>query len=157
MAACPPDSPLELTSHHPWRPLLACLQILDERHAPLLELLGRTSGRDVDKLAALAARFVPLLPQPQCSGDGAHPPLLLLGDSCGWMELRVVGEPVPSGDHDVVICEVTGWGTPQAAALQAAAGAAGKAAEQAASGAAALGGAPARPLYTGHLRQLGLL
>lgn len=32
------------------------LQILGEQHAELFELLGRTSGRDVDKLAELARR-----------------------------------------------------------------------------------------------------
>ena len=151
-------------------------QILDERHAPLFELLGRTSGRDVDKLSELAARGVPLLPQQQCGAVAAlaaaaatsaassgAPPLLLLGDSCGWMGLRILGEPVQSGDHDVVICEVISWGTPERVAAASAAdgaaagGAAGEAAEQAAPGAAAAGGAPARALYTGHLRQLGLM
>lgn len=38
--------------------------MLGEQHAPLFELLGRTSGRDVDKLAALAARGVPLTRRP---------------------------------------------------------------------------------------------
>lgn len=47
-------------------------QVLGEQHAPLYELLGRTSGRDVDKLAALAARGVPVSRRP---GDGI--PLLV--------------------------------------------------------------------------------
>lgn len=34
------------------------LQLLGRQHTPLFELLGRTSGRDVDKLAALAAAGV---------------------------------------------------------------------------------------------------
>lgn len=59
------------------------------------------------------------------------------GDSCGWMELRFAGDPVNYGDHDVVICEVTDWYTP------AAAGSAGASAP--------------RPLYTGRLREMGLL
>lgn len=59
-------------------------------------------------------------------------------DSLGWVELRFASEPVNYGDHDVVICEVTDWHTPEP-----------KAAAEAA--------AEARPLYTRHLRQLGLL
>lgn len=35
-------------SHHP--------QILQQQHAPLLSLLGKQSGREVDKLAALQER-----------------------------------------------------------------------------------------------------
>lgn len=53
------------------------------------------------------------------------------------MELRFASEPLNYGDHDVVICEVTDWHTPAAGA---------------AAGAAAL-----RPLYTGRLKELGLL
>lgn len=33
----------------------------------------------------------------------------MLADSVGWMDLEIVGEPLPSGDHDVVICAVTGY------------------------------------------------
>jgi flavin reductase (DIM6/NTAB) family NADH-FMN oxidoreductase RutF len=51
------------------------------------------------------------------------------------MELRFAGEPVSHGDHDVVICEVTDWHTPAAAA----------------------GAPPPQPLYTGRLRELGLM
>lgn len=58
-------------------------------------------------------------------------------DTCGWMELRFAADPVNYGDHDVVTCEVTDWHTPAA-------------------GGSGEGGAP-QPLYTGHLRQLGLL
>jgi hypothetical protein len=36
------------------------LQILQEQHAELFELLGKTSGRDVDKIAALKQRGVAL-------------------------------------------------------------------------------------------------
>ncbi len=34
--------------------------MLGEHHVPLFQLLGKTSGRDVDKLAALAAAGVPV-------------------------------------------------------------------------------------------------
>lgn len=54
------------------------------------------------------------------------------------MELRFASEPVNYGDHDVVICEVTDWHTPAAAG-------------------AAAGAAVPRPLYTGRLKELGLL
>lgn len=64
-------------------------------------------------------------------------PLRAQDDSLGWMELRFASEPVSLGDHDVVLCEVTDWHTPAPAA-------------------AAAGGA-AKALYTGHLRQLGLM
>jgi hypothetical protein len=35
-------------------------QILQQQHAPLLQLLGKTSGRDVDKVAALREAGVAL-------------------------------------------------------------------------------------------------
>ncbi|EFN59513.1 hypothetical protein CHLNCDRAFT_50078 [Chlorella variabilis] len=114
-----------------WENMLATrtglLQVLGEQHAALFELLGRTSGRDVDKLAELAARGVPVTRRP---ADG----IPLLDDSLGWMELRFASEPVNYGDHDVVICEVTDWHTPAAA-----------------------GGGAAQALYTGRLRELGLI
>ena len=147
------------------------LQLLGEHHAPLFQLLGRTSGRDVDKLAALEAAGVPVtrrepdgipllvglasalpglapacLCGPSCTrlsvlrhaqhgaarllllfrGSGTLPcqplpsaraaplPLPLQADSCGWIELRFSSEPANYGDHEVVICEVTGWHTPPA-------------------------------------------
>lgn len=76
------------------------LQVLGEQHAALFNLLGKTSGRDVDKLAAIANSGFPLL---------KHGDVHVLADSCGWMDLAIVGDPLPSGDHDVVICEVTAY------------------------------------------------
>ncbi|KAI7839064.1 hypothetical protein COHA_007206 [Chlorella ohadii] len=85
-----------------WQNMLATrtgvLQILGEQHAELFELLGRTSGRDVDKLAELARRGFGVSRR---AADGVP----LLDDSLGWMELRFTSEPVNHGDHDVVICE----------------------------------------------------
>ena len=81
--------------------------MLGEQHAALFELLGRTSGRDLDKLAELERRGVPV---ERRQSDG----IPLLSDSCGWMELRFAAEPVNYGDHDVVNCEVTDWCTPKA-------------------------------------------
>lgn len=77
------------------------------------------------------AAAVPLagLPPTGCASAAA-----LQDDSLGWMELRFASEPVNYGDHDVVICEVTDWHTPAAA-----------------------GGGAAQALYTGRLRELGLM
>lgn len=69
------------------------------------------------------------------------------------MELRFASEPVNYGDHDVVICEVTDWHTPTVAA----AGSAASSAAAAGAAVAAGSGAAPQPLYTGHLRELGLL
>ncbi|PRW58673.1 flavin reductase [Chlorella sorokiniana] len=87
-----------------WQNMLATrtgvLQILGEQHAELFELLGRTSGRDVDKLAELAQRGFSVSRRPS---DGTP----LLDDSLGWMELRFAAEPVNYGDHDVLLVGLT--------------------------------------------------
>lgn len=53
-------------------------------------------------------------------------------DAAGIMELKVVSDFIPAGDHEVVICDVVNWKTPEAAANQ-------------------------TPLYTGFLRREGYL
>lgn len=78
------------------------LQILGEQHADLFELLGRTSGRQVDKVRELAARGVAL---------GTAAGLPLIADCFGYVELRILGEPTSCGDHEVVICEVVSFET----------------------------------------------
>jgi flavin reductase (DIM6/NTAB) family NADH-FMN oxidoreductase RutF len=55
-------------------------------------------------------------------------------DAAGVMELKVVSEFIPAGDHEVVICDVVNWETPEAAAA-----------------------AKQKPLYTGFLRKQGYL
>lgn len=47
------------------------------------------------------------------------------------MELKVVSDFIPAGDHEVVICDVVSWKMPDDAAIQ--------------------------PLYTGYLRKNGYL
>eukprot|EP00887_Chlorella_sp_A99_P005542 scaffold1.g5542.t1 len=76
--------------------------ILGEQHADLFELLGRTSGRQVDKVRELAARGVAL---------GTAAGLPLIADCFGYVELRILGEPTSCGDHEVVICEVVSFET----------------------------------------------
>jgi flavin reductase (DIM6/NTAB) family NADH-FMN oxidoreductase RutF len=53
-------------------------------------------------------------------------------DAAGVMELKVVSDFIPAGDHEVVICDVVNWKTPEAADKQ-------------------------TPLYTGYLRREGYL
>lgn len=60
-------------------------------------------------------------------------------DAAGVMELKVVSDFIPAGDHEVVICDVVAWKTPEAAA-----GDAWPTRKQA-------------PLYTGLLRREGYL
>jgi flavin reductase (DIM6/NTAB) family NADH-FMN oxidoreductase RutF len=95
------------------------LQILATHHSSLFELLGKTSGRNVDKYTELANRGVPVKEY-----AGQH----VLADCIGVISLRIVslssGEEsnlekgataaaadnpsfyFPAGDHDVVICAV---------------------------------------------------
>lgn len=84
-----PQPPPYFTPTHPpcprtTRPLA---QILCEQHAELFELLGRTSGKDVDKLAELARRGVGVSRR---ASDGI--PLLVRGAATlrfvGWWPLR---------------------------------------------------------------------
>ena len=92
------------------------LQILATDHAPLFQLLGKTSGRNVDKYAELDNRGVPIK---EFAGQK------VIADCIGVMSLRVVSfslggdefenkesedqirkDAFPAGDHDVVICAV---------------------------------------------------
>lgn len=75
------------------------LQILCEGHRPLLELLGRTSGRDVDKFTKIERAGFRLVER----FDGGYP---TLEDCAGSMLVEVASEPIPCGDHDVVILDV---------------------------------------------------
>jgi len=93
------------------------LQILALHHAPLFQLLGKTSGRDVDKYAELDRRGFPVK---QFAAQR------VLADCIGVMSLRIVSLSenklessggsntdtfFPAGDHDVVICAVEEFDT----------------------------------------------
>ncbi|WIA22781.1 hypothetical protein OEZ86_009734 [Tetradesmus obliquus] len=102
----------------------AVLQILQEPHAKLTQLLGKTSGRDVDKVAQL---------QQQGFAVSEEYGLPVLADAVGVMELKVVSDFIPAGDHEVVVCDVVAWKQLQ---------------EDSSS---------AQPLYSGFLRDNGFL
>jgi len=87
------------------------LQILATHHAPLFQLLGKTSGRHVDKYAELERRGIPVK---EFAGQR------VIADCIGVMSLGIVpffpenkvksggntNSFFPAGDHDVVICAV---------------------------------------------------
>ncbi|KAG1662946.1 hypothetical protein FOA52_006699 [Chlamydomonas sp. UWO 241] len=77
------------------------LQVLRARHAPLFNLLGKTSGRDVDKLAAIKESGFSV----QAHASGLH----VLSDAACAMELQAMSDFIPCGDHEVVICDVVGY------------------------------------------------
>jgi hypothetical protein len=62
-------------------------------------------------------------------------------DAVGVMELKVVSDFIPAGDHEVVVCDVVSW----------------KHMQQEAGADAAASAAGATPLYTGYLRENGFL
>ncbi len=72
------------------------LQLLAEAQYPLVRLLGKTSGNEVDKISRLHKRKVPLQ---HWRG------FTVLGDALALMHLRVIAE-LPGGDHHCFLCEV---------------------------------------------------
>ncbi|KIZ02069.1 hypothetical protein MNEG_5894 [Monoraphidium neglectum] len=79
---------------------LSWRNILQQSHSPLLQLLGKSSGRDVDKEAEarrLGFKVVDAFGLP------------VLEDCAGAMELRLAGDFIPCGDHEVAIFDVVGW------------------------------------------------
>ena len=106
-------------------------QVLARRHSPLVDLLGRRSGRDVDKLAQIVAsglsgiehRFgVPTLAdclggarRPSCEAlcMGSAPQSAPVRLSALQVELRLLSEQ-DVGDHVLALCEVgDGWSAPE--------------------------------------------
>jgi hypothetical protein len=82
-------------------------------------------------------------------------------DAAGIMELQVVSDFIPGGDHEVVLCDVVAWKHMDDAAAGVGAGIV-VAAEPSSSSSSSSSGSglvqPASmPLYTGFLRQEGYL
>lgn len=86
------------------------MQILTQRHRPLLYLLGKTSGGSADKFAALAAAGAALT-----TWRGHR----VLSNAHGFVHLRWTAtaaadgsgwsQPFDAGDHKVFICEAVAW------------------------------------------------
>lgn len=73
------------------------LQILGVHHTPLFELLGRSSGRSIDKIAQLKQQGQEL---------EEYRGWVILKDCIGVIHLKVASETMQLGDHDLVICSV---------------------------------------------------
>lgn len=73
------------------------LQLLRKHHAELVPLLGKQSGRDVDKYEEMKARG---FDTKETYG------LQILVDCYSVLDLRVEGDLIPCGDHDLAICKV---------------------------------------------------
>ena len=75
------------------------LQILGRQHAPLFELLGKCSGRDVDKYSKVEELGYSLV-----DWNGHK----VLSDCFGRIEVQLVKEqaPVHCGDHDVIFADI---------------------------------------------------
>lgn len=80
------------------------LQILSKKHEPLFHLLGKTSGRDVDKIQEIRDMDFPVTEK-----YGVP----VLADCIGVMALKPSSQFIDSGDHDVVICDVVHYETLQ--------------------------------------------
>ncbi|KAG8469380.1 hypothetical protein KFE25_005835 [Diacronema lutheri] len=100
------------------------LQILGERHADLVPLFGKSSRRDVDKLAAatqMGHRFVHVSEARQDLSSSvevaqAEVVVAILEDCVGYLDLAV--EAIhPAGDHDLCLCTLLAY-TPMAGAAR---------------------------------------
>lgn len=76
-----------------------CLvQLLGEAQAPLVPLLGKESGHQVDKLARLAKRGVAVA----VTKEG----LPFLQDALGYLVLKITSAHEVGGDHTIMVGEV---------------------------------------------------
>lgn len=76
------------------------LQVLQSQHARLFSLLGKTSAKSADKVTALEAEGITLVER------FGHK---TIADAASVMELEVVSDFMPCGDHEVVLCRVARW------------------------------------------------
>lgn len=74
------------------------LQLLQESQYRLVGMLGKRSGKKIDKLTALHKRNL-------CTEWKGFP---VLSGALAWMELKVLDE-MEGGDHRLFLCEVLAW------------------------------------------------
>lgn len=88
---------------------LFVLQLLTERHIPLVRILGGTSGRDGDKMRACTQMKPGLAPIDleglECQGGGRRLPMVLPG-CAHYLVLSTSGDLIDGGFHDTAICRV---------------------------------------------------
>ncbi|KAJ1632595.1 hypothetical protein T492DRAFT_987866 [Pavlovales sp. CCMP2436] len=87
------------------------LQILSESHADLVPILGKTSRRDVDKLARAVEMGHAIVQVKEAADDRSPEPLAhvpILAGCIGYLDL-VVESIVPAGDHDLYMCRVLAY------------------------------------------------
>lgn len=80
------------------------MQILSRHHAQLFDVLGKQSGRNIDKLATIKSKGFGITRATKLG-------LPILADCIGAMDLRIAEGPFPAGDHAVVLCNIDDWVT----------------------------------------------
>lgn len=71
------------------------LQLLEEKQYRLVDLLGRKSGRNIDKIELLKKR--------KATTDWKN--FIVLQDALAWMELTVILS-IDAGDHVMMLCDL---------------------------------------------------
>jgi flavin reductase (DIM6/NTAB) family NADH-FMN oxidoreductase RutF len=71
------------------------LQLMEEKQYRLVDLLGRKSGRDIDKISLLKRRKV----------TTEWKNFIVLKDALAWMELSVISS-IDAGDHVMMLCDL---------------------------------------------------
>mmetsp|Transcript_44594 Transcript_44594/g.69759 ORF Transcript_44594/g.69759 Transcript_44594/m.69759 type:complete len:247 (-) Transcript_44594:70-810(-) len=78
------------------------LQLLRKRHAPLIEVLGKQGGKEIDKRSACKE-----LGFEWSQSMGPEAPLLL-SQCAAYYPLKMEGEFWNAGEHDATMCEMEG-------------------------------------------------
>ena len=73
------------------------LQLLTKSHIDLFHLLGKTSGREVDKIALIRSKGYMVK-------DWSHE--AVLGDAACYLAIKAASDFIPCGDHDLVACDI---------------------------------------------------
>jgi flavin reductase (DIM6/NTAB) family NADH-FMN oxidoreductase RutF len=71
------------------------LQLLEEKQFRLVDLLGRKSGKVIDKIALLKKR--------KATTEWKN--FIVLRDALAWMELTVIST-IDAGDHVMMLCDL---------------------------------------------------